>query len=117
MVREHPADEPKPVPGEAAVAIERLSPAERRVFDLALRGLATKEIADELVLSEATIRGHLTRIYAKLEVQGRIELLARMASWASPFRTKPLLSPRPPIEPRRGSPRRSPSSAWPLAWL
>jgi DNA-binding CsgD family transcriptional regulator len=68
------------MPGESSVALERLSPAERRVFDLALRGLSTKEMADELALSEATIRGHLTRIYAKLEVQGRIELLARMAS-------------------------------------
>jgi DNA-binding CsgD family transcriptional regulator len=72
MTQEREADGSKPLP-DASIALERLSPAERRVFDLALLGLSTKEIADELVLSEATIRGHLTRIYAKLGVQGRIE--------------------------------------------
>jgi DNA-binding CsgD family transcriptional regulator len=107
------------VPGEAAVAIEHLSPAERRVFDLALRGLATKEMADELVLSEATISSHLTRIYAKFGVQGRIELLAKMAGVevALPDDPVAVAAASPPrIELHRGSPRRSPSSAWPPAW-
>ncbi|MES2208611.1 MAG: helix-turn-helix transcriptional regulator [Chloroflexota bacterium] len=80
MVPKHEADGPTRLAGESSIALERLSPAERRVFDLALDGLSTQAIADELVLSEATIRSHLTRIYAKLGVQGRIELLAKMAS-------------------------------------
>jgi DNA-binding CsgD family transcriptional regulator len=106
MAQVHGPDGPKPMPGEPSIALERLSLAERRVFDLALRGLSTKEIADELVLSEATIRSHLTRIYAKLGVQGRIELLARarMASVgvaipnepaavaASPYRAAPWIA-------------------------
>jgi len=62
------------------MALDRLSPAERRVLELVLGGFSTQAIADKLVLSEATIRSHLTRIYEKLGVHGRIELLARSAS-------------------------------------
>jgi hypothetical protein len=50
------------------------------VFDLAVEGRSTQGIADELVVTEATVRSHLTRIYAKLEVQGRIDLLGQLAS-------------------------------------
>ncbi|HET8762729.1 MAG TPA: LuxR C-terminal-related transcriptional regulator [Gemmatimonadales bacterium] len=63
-----------------SLPLERLSPAERRVFDLALDGRRTQDIAVELVVTEATVRSHLTRIYAKLEVQGRIDLLGQVAS-------------------------------------
>ena len=49
-----------------SLPLERLSPAERRVFDLALDGRPTQGIAEELVITEATVRSHLTRIYAKL---------------------------------------------------
>lgn len=73
---------PPRVVGEIATSLPlgRLSPAERRVFDLALDGRSSQAIADDLVLSEATIRSHLTRIYAKLEVRGRMDLLARVAT-------------------------------------
>jgi DNA-binding CsgD family transcriptional regulator len=68
---------PASLSGEPPPAVlERLTPAERQVLDLALEGLSARAIADELVLSEATIRSHLTRIYAKLGVRGRVELLA-----------------------------------------
>lgn len=53
-----------------------LSEREREVFDLALTGLSARAIADRLTLTEATIRSHLARIYAKLGVGGRVELLA-----------------------------------------
>ncbi len=80
MAPKHEADGPTRLAGESSIALERLSPAERRVFDLVLDGLSTQAIADKLVLSEATIRSHLTHIYEKLGVHGRIELLARRAS-------------------------------------
>ena len=67
-------------PTGTSLPIERLSPAERRVFDLALSGRSTQGIADELVITEATVRSHLTRIYDKLEVHGRIDLLGHVAS-------------------------------------
>lgn len=58
--------------------ISTLSPGEYRVFDQALRGLTVREIADRLVLTEATVKTHLTHIYAKLGVRGRVDLLARV---------------------------------------
>lgn len=60
-----------------------LTPAERRVFAILTEGKSNKEIAAALVLSDATVRSHLTRIYSKLEVRGRSGLLATVAR-ASP---------------------------------
>lgn len=54
-----------------------LSDREREVLEFALTGLSARAIADRLTLTEATIRSHLARIYAKLGVSGRVELLAR----------------------------------------
>ena len=55
--------------------IETLSPAERSVFDLYLKGLHAQEIAEELCLSINTIKTHNRRIFAKLNVSTRKELL------------------------------------------
>ena len=62
-------------PGRRA-ELDAITPAERRVYVVALRGLSVKEIAAELVLSEATVSTHLSRIYAKLGVRGRAQLMA-----------------------------------------
>jgi DNA-binding CsgD family transcriptional regulator len=66
--------------GPLPLDLDRLSPAERRVVDHALAGRSAREIADLLVLSEATVRSHLSRIYTKLGVGGQVELLARAAA-------------------------------------
>lgn len=62
----------------AAVDLAALSEREREVLDLALTGLSARAIADRLTLTEATIRSHLSRIYAKLGVGGRVELLVQL---------------------------------------
>jgi len=54
-----------------------LSAREREVLDVALEGYSAREIAGRLCVSEATIRSHLSAIYSKLGVRGRVELLAR----------------------------------------
>lgn len=59
-------------------ALATLSPGEQRVLTEALRGLSVREIAGHLVLTEATVKTHLTHIYSKLGVRGRIDLLARV---------------------------------------
>jgi DNA-binding CsgD family transcriptional regulator len=61
----------------AGVDLAALSEREREVLELALRGLPARAIAERLTLTEATIRSHLARIYAKLGVGGRVELLTR----------------------------------------
>ena len=55
--------------------ITTLSTAERAVFDLYLQGNTAREIADILYLSINTIKTHNKRIYMKLNVSSRKELL------------------------------------------
>ncbi len=54
---------------------KNLSPAERSVFDLYVKGHTGKEIADILCLSINTIKTHNKRIYMKLNISSREELL------------------------------------------
>jgi DNA-binding CsgD family transcriptional regulator len=55
--------------------IQSLSKAERKVFELYLRRYSAQQIADELFLSLNTIKTHNKRIYMKLGVASRKELL------------------------------------------
>jgi len=54
---------------------KKLSPAERAVFNLYIEGHTAKEIAELLFLSINTIKTHNKRIYMKLNVASREELL------------------------------------------
>jgi predicted ATPase/DNA-binding CsgD family transcriptional regulator len=56
-----------------------LSPVERRVVELASRGLSNPDIARELFISRNTVKVYLSRAYAKLGVANRTEL-ARLAA-------------------------------------
>jgi DNA-binding CsgD family transcriptional regulator len=78
------------------VDLEVLSDREREVLALALTGLSAKAIADQLTLTQATIRSHLSRIYAKVGVGGRVELLAKLKS-QPPDRESP--PPSLPVQP------------------
>ena len=60
-----------------------LTPTERRVAELAARGLANKEIAQALVVSVSTVEFHLSNTYAKLGVRSRTQLAARLAAAGS----------------------------------
>lgn len=60
--------------GRQEEALEVLTPREREVFALASRGLKNAEIADELYLSEKTIKTHLRNIYNKLNLASKAEL-------------------------------------------
>lgn len=55
-------------------ALDVLTPREREVFSLASRGLKNAEIADELYVSEKTIKTHLRNIYNKLNLSSKAEL-------------------------------------------
>jgi RNA polymerase sigma factor (sigma-70 family) len=60
--------------GRQEEALEALTPREREVFFLASRGLKNAEIADELYVSEKTIKTHLRNIYNKLNLSSKAEL-------------------------------------------
>ena len=55
--------------------VKQLSAAERAVFDLYAEGYSANEISRKLFLSINTIKTHSKRIYAKLNVASREELL------------------------------------------
>jgi DNA-binding NarL/FixJ family response regulator len=54
--------------------IKTLTARERELIEVLGKGLKNQEIADCLCISEATVRHHLTSIYAKLNVGDRLEL-------------------------------------------
>ncbi len=54
-----------------------LTPREREVLAILARGWSNRQIAESLVLGESTVKTHLGRIYAKLEVDDRHHAVGR----------------------------------------
>ncbi|MDA0178736.1 AAA family ATPase [Solirubrobacter phytolaccae] len=54
--------------------VDALTAQERRVAELAVRGLRNREIAEALFVSLKTVEVHLGRAYTKLGIQGRSQL-------------------------------------------
>lgn len=52
-----------------------LTATEERVANLVAQGLSNKQVAVELVVTVKAVEAHLTRIYAKLGVRSRAELM------------------------------------------
>jgi DNA-binding NarL/FixJ family response regulator len=57
--------------GAAAPALEELTERELEVLELIGRGKSNSEIAESLILGEATVKTHVGRIFSKLEVRDR----------------------------------------------
>jgi DNA-binding NarL/FixJ family response regulator len=53
--------------------LSRLTPREREILAFAAHGFSNREIADRLVLSEATIKTHISRVLTKLDVHDRAQ--------------------------------------------
>jgi DNA-binding NarL/FixJ family response regulator len=56
-----------------------LTPAEQRVVELAVDGLANKEIAQSLFVSARTVEVHLKHACAKLGIRSRTQLARRLS--------------------------------------
>ena len=64
----------RPPPGTARPsALDELTPRELDVLKLIARGLSNANIATSLFLSEATVRTHVSRVLAKLQVRDRTQ--------------------------------------------
>jgi ATP/maltotriose-dependent transcriptional regulator MalT len=57
--------------------INPLSEREREVLRLIAEGHSNQQIAQMLVVAESTIKTHLNNIYAKLNVNSRLQALTR----------------------------------------
>jgi DNA-binding CsgD family transcriptional regulator len=62
---------------------DALTSTEQRVAALVAEGRTNREVAAALFLTDRTVEGHLTRIYAKLQIRSRSELAHRFASSTS----------------------------------
>ena len=71
-----PVEEVKPAstPKELEILTER----EREVLDLIARGLTNHEIAEKMVISEKTVKTHVSNMLSKLNLEDR----TRAAIWA-----------------------------------
>jgi DNA-binding NarL/FixJ family response regulator len=62
------ATQPKAIP-----ALRELTERELEVFRLLGQGLNNQEIARELWISESTVKTHVTRLFAKLNLRDRAQ--------------------------------------------
>ena len=55
-----------------------LTPREKEIFDMLVKGKDTKEIALSLVISEKTVRNHISNVIQKLGVKGRSQSILEL---------------------------------------
>ena len=56
--------------------VAKLTPRERQVFDLVIRGKTNKQVANALGATERTIKAHRHKVMEKLQVQSLAELVS-----------------------------------------
>lgn len=85
---EEPSSQPPPSPSTWQIDQSRreaqVSPREREVLDLCLKGKKIQGIAEQLGISVFTVRNHLKNIYRKLDVTSRADLVRRSQGHAAP---------------------------------
>ncbi|MET4920771.1 response regulator transcription factor [Streptomyces sp. PSRA5] len=65
----------RPEPAPPARAVAGITGREREVLVLVGRGMSNREIADHLVISVATAKAHVARLFSKLDARDRVQLV------------------------------------------
>jgi DNA-binding CsgD family transcriptional regulator len=60
--------------------VHALTPSERRVARLVTDALTNREIAEQLFVSEKTVEAHLSRVFRKLGIRSRTELVTHVTA-------------------------------------
>ena len=55
-----------------------LTKREKEIFVLLIQNKSTKQIADELCISEKTVRNHISNVIQKLGVESRIQAVLEL---------------------------------------
>lgn len=71
------AEQPTAVAGRADLDVEALTAREREVLELIAQGLDNNRIAGKLVISDKTVRNHVSTVLAKLGLENRSEGIVR----------------------------------------
>ncbi|HEX8204894.1 MAG TPA: helix-turn-helix transcriptional regulator, partial [Solirubrobacteraceae bacterium] len=67
----------------ATSGADSLTPSERRVAEMAARGLTNRDIAQSLFVTEKTVETHLGHVYGKLDLKSRTQLADAMGATAA----------------------------------
>jgi DNA-binding NarL/FixJ family response regulator len=73
-------------PGTPGPPFTDLTPREDEILRMVVRGLSNGDIADDLVISEATVKSHVGAIFLKLGVRDRVQavIFAYESGWQRP---------------------------------
>lgn len=58
-----------------------LTPREHEVLRLLADGLSNQDIARQLVITRGTVRGHLNKLYHKLDARNRVQAITQARNW------------------------------------
>lgn len=74
--------------GQARHKLDRLSPQEKNVLDLLVQGQSNKQIAEQMFLSDKTVKNYVSHILSKLEMTSRTAVATYAANIEAERRTR-----------------------------